>query len=137
MLPMASSTLGNNLRCLGLRLRTTGELTALPQTLLAIKDVGIFHFQAAVKCAKRCVKSRKIAHERPPNHFQLRLHHRPHWGAYDALPDLLVGWGGRRGDYFHSHIFHPFRIMSYISSPAFSSPVFSCCFVPIFQLPHI
>ena len=28
------------------------------------------------------------------NPFSAGAHPEPRWGAYDALPDLLVGWGG-------------------------------------------
>jgi len=63
-----------------------------PKTLKGISDlatsaVGISHFQAAVKCTKRCVESHKIAHETPQN----RLPHPapdPAGGAYDAPPRL-------------------------------------------------
>ena len=49
------------------------------------RDVGISHFEAAVKCTKRCVKSHEIAHETPQNHLRL--------GSLPHSPDTIVGWG--------------------------------------------
>ena len=40
------------------------------------------------------MKSHKIAHVTPKNRLPLGLHPRARWGAYDASPNPLVGWGG-------------------------------------------
>jgi len=45
------------------------------------RDVGICHFQTAVKCTKRCVPSHKIAHETPQNRLRLRLRPGPRRGS--------------------------------------------------------
>ena len=59
--------------------------------LLATSDVGISHFQTAVKCTKRCVESHKIAHETLQNRLRQSPPPDPAWGAYNAPPDILVG----------------------------------------------
>ena len=57
------------------------------------RDVGISHFEAAVKCTKICVKLHKIAHEMPPNRLRLGLCARPRWGCLQCNPEPLVCWG--------------------------------------------
>ena len=67
------------------------------------RAVGISHFQAAVKCTNRCVKSHKLHLNSPQNLLRLGLRPRPHWVSLRRSPDPLVGGGrGHPFDAFES-----------------------------------